>query len=540
MSNFIERIKKCQQNKNITNMPMVTYFKNVVRKHTNFAIENINVPFNNGADFGKRVVVDIPTAGDLMSRIYIKVTLPSLNIKRLSSLEGLQSLYDVARTNLEIMDTFLSVNRSAYIEARQLFVATNVPDGSFMIQAVNDIFSDVGNVPKVDAFIQLMIDVSALDDDIPFIFDDVSMASLISLLPLNSGKQEVIDQMDIGLRNSGLLRDYFRMITIQRRVDCCESDLALTAWVEYIGFALIDKVEFKVGGKVYDSHGGEWMYVRSAMFDTVEKRKSLYDIIGHKPSLYTLDRSPKDQTILYIPLYFWFCNDIHNSLPVSSLQNEQITLDITFSKITDVLRVNDGNIPSRLHMDASLCIDYIFLDQPEKYRFAQSNIEYLIVQLQTISVCDIVDSTYTIEFSQFYGTCIELIWFIRRQDKEQRFDFSANDLNNRLTSQTCDTITFNFDNVHSSVTPHSGLYYNTVSCINVHTTTPPIGVYCHSFALSPEDSNPSGSINIEKFENATLTFTTSFTDDEPYDIYFYSRNYNILSVKNGSSSLMLR
>jgi hypothetical protein len=60
----------------LTGNPQITFFKVVYRRHTNFAMEAIEQTFNGDADWGKRVTATISRNGDLIHRMYLEVTLP--------------------------------------------------------------------------------------------------------------------------------------------------------------------------------------------------------------------------------------------------------------------------------------------------------------------------------------------------------------------------------------------------------------------------------------------------------------------------------
>jgi hypothetical protein len=62
----------------LTGNPQITFFKVVYRRHTNFSMESIEQTFNGTADFGKKVSCTISRNGDLVSRMYLDVTLPTL------------------------------------------------------------------------------------------------------------------------------------------------------------------------------------------------------------------------------------------------------------------------------------------------------------------------------------------------------------------------------------------------------------------------------------------------------------------------------
>ena len=63
----------------LTGNPQITFWKVTYRRHTNFAIEAIEQTFNGQADFGRRVQCTISRNGDLAYRTYLQVTLPEIN-----------------------------------------------------------------------------------------------------------------------------------------------------------------------------------------------------------------------------------------------------------------------------------------------------------------------------------------------------------------------------------------------------------------------------------------------------------------------------
>jgi hypothetical protein len=63
----------------LTGNPQITFWKVTYRRYTNFAIESIEQTFNGQADFGRRVTCIISRNGDLAYRTYLQVTLPEIN-----------------------------------------------------------------------------------------------------------------------------------------------------------------------------------------------------------------------------------------------------------------------------------------------------------------------------------------------------------------------------------------------------------------------------------------------------------------------------
>ena len=62
----------------LTGNPQITFWKVTYRRHTNFAMESIEQTFNGQADFGRRVQCTVSRNGDLAYRTYLQVTLPQV------------------------------------------------------------------------------------------------------------------------------------------------------------------------------------------------------------------------------------------------------------------------------------------------------------------------------------------------------------------------------------------------------------------------------------------------------------------------------
>lgn len=64
----------------LTGNPMITYFKTIYRRHTNFAMDTVQITFNDSPNFGKSVSALISRNGDLISDVLVSVTLPDLEL----------------------------------------------------------------------------------------------------------------------------------------------------------------------------------------------------------------------------------------------------------------------------------------------------------------------------------------------------------------------------------------------------------------------------------------------------------------------------
>ena len=72
----------------LTGNPQITFWKVTYRRHTNFAMESIEQTFNGQADFGRRVTCTISRNGDLAYRTYLQVTLPEIGQSLANSTGG--------------------------------------------------------------------------------------------------------------------------------------------------------------------------------------------------------------------------------------------------------------------------------------------------------------------------------------------------------------------------------------------------------------------------------------------------------------------
>ena len=72
----------------LTGNPQITFWKVSYKRHTNFAMESIEQTFNGQADFGRRVTCTISRNGDLAYRTYLQVTLPEINQSMKNSTQG--------------------------------------------------------------------------------------------------------------------------------------------------------------------------------------------------------------------------------------------------------------------------------------------------------------------------------------------------------------------------------------------------------------------------------------------------------------------
>ena len=72
---LLQLVAKGPQDIFLTGNPQITFFKKVYKKHTNFAIEQMEQIFLGERDFGKRLRCKIERKGDLLMNMYLAFNL---------------------------------------------------------------------------------------------------------------------------------------------------------------------------------------------------------------------------------------------------------------------------------------------------------------------------------------------------------------------------------------------------------------------------------------------------------------------------------
>jgi hypothetical protein len=312
--------------------------------------------------------------------------------------------------------------------------------------------------------------------------------------------------------------------------------------------------------------------------------------------------------ILYIPLEFWFCRNPGLALPLIALQYHEVKLNLELSDKRDCYwaarptgtngeyeyNANAVDVPSL--PSASLFVDYIFLDTEERRRFAQVSHEYLIEQLQFTGDESTSTSSNKVKLN-FNHPVKELVWIVQPDDHttdaapygKQWFNYTdAYDVSYSpefaYNMSSLDLATPNeksaglpgiaaggangvfvpvsFEggsnpvkmaklqlNGHDRFSERDGRYFNLVQPYQHHENVPSRGINVYSFALKPEEHQPSGSANMSRIDNATLNLTLtraathvstgSGTSNRTCKLRVYAVSYNVLRIMSGMGGLKI-
>jgi hypothetical protein len=341
-------------------------------------------------------------------------------------------------------------------------------------------------------------------------------------------------------------------------------------YFNYFGLRLINYVEIEIGGQKIDKHYSHWLYVWNELSLPVSKRYGYNEMVGAYGGA-------SAQT-LYVPLEFWFCRNIGLALPLIALQYHEVKININF-ETADKCMTEAANSKG---FTASLWVDYIFLDTDERRRFAQLSHEYLIEQLQFTGQEAITSTTGLKTKLNFNHPCKELVWFVTNNEATTRekanwFNYTTaasaiNDASMPTDPEVLKTLLMQTNinyignkSAYATTMPSNpvkfaklilngndrfyerpGRYFNLIQPFQHHENIPTnAGINVYSFALKPEEHQPSGTLNMSRIDTAILSLSfedktgTAATDYDPAQsiLYVYAVNYNVLRILSGMGGL---
>jgi hypothetical protein len=83
----------------------------------------------------------------------------------------------------------------------------------------------------------------------------------------------------------------------------------------------------------------------------------------------------------------------------------------------------------------------------------------------------------------------------------------------------------------------SGKYFNQLQPFQHHTGSPYAGIYSYSFALKPEEHQPTGSCNFSRIDNAQVAVKTAGDNTAATNLHMFAVNYNVLRIQSGMGGL---
>ena len=531
----------------LTGNPQITFWKVTYRRHTNFAVESIEQTFNGQADFGRRVTCTISRNGDLAYRTYLQVTLPEINqqmananapvgqsdrgvFARWLDFPGEQLVAQVEveiggqRIDRQYGDWMHIWNQLCLTAEQERGYKAMVGQTSQLTYITDPAFANVDGPCASDAPRQVCAPRNALPETtlyVPFQFwycrnpglalplialqyHEVKInldlrpidECLWAVSSLNCGSsvdgQKVTAAYAQSLVAASLYVDYVFLDTDERRRMAQNPHEYLIEQLQFTGDESVGSSSNKI--KLNFNHPCKelvWVVQPDANVDycsSLECGTPLFKLFGAQPFNYTdaVDALP---------------NAIHAYGTDASIANN----------------VSDGTTGAS--SQAFITVDGIFQQAGAQQASAQdgwNSAGYSQPHLDSQS-----NSAPTVSDA---GTFVLA---------ETALDLHCWGMNPVVVAK----LQLNGQDRFSE---REGSYFDVVQPYQHHTRTPDTGINVYSFALKPEEHQPSGSCNFSRIDNATLQLVLSNATVEGTNtakVRVYATNYNVLRVMSGMGGL---
>jgi hypothetical protein len=347
-------------------------------------------------------------------------------------------------------------------------------------------------------------------------------------------------------------------------------------WIDAVGHFLIKHVDISIGGQVIDKHYADWLEIWAQLSVSASKSSAYYTAIGSDvrggasiglqtttaDAATTVNVGPNldvnGRRTLYVPLQFWFCRNIGLSLPLIALQYHEVVISVQLEQLSKLHLVDDtdgvtaGTGTSKFEFE--LWMEYVFLDVQERRRFAQVSHEYLIEELQFTGNESFTNAgNQTINLNLNHP--VKALYWVSKRDDAYGPNYTT-----RATAYGADDMIPNDTNDDNGLLGRSkralnptqsaklqlngqdrfaeqeGSYFNTYVPLKCHTCAPDSpGINVYSFALRPEEYQPTASCNFSRIDTARLliTFDVAMKTNTTGNTKVFAVNWNVLRIMGG-------
>lgn len=506
----------------LTMDPQITFFKIVYRRHTNFSIEQIQQQFINTADFGKRSTCTISKSADLIGNTTIVVKLPSIKT------------FSDQRTKFAwVKRVGFSLIKSVEIEINGKVIDRHYGEWlNIWAELTGEINSDhkrgakimIGDVPELTDFTSSK-DSAVLYIPLKFWFcrNSGSALPIVSLqycdIKINVEFEEAVNCY---------------LLTPSHYIQCRD---------DIVAFLPYEYIEQDIDGDI-----------RAGIFidyDINTKRLYYHKITTNKLISIPVDSSfdSSDANITNINTLLTSANGVKYSI-VGKTSGYSTFAEFnckTTTYSTEKLR----NIN---FVDCFLLVDYYFLDEDERYKFAQSKHDYMIEQLFYTPDITINESNCGAKVTAS-NPCKFMAWVTQMKYINKAGDYYnyTDTYQNKLFDEDISDVQIGFPmgesliktqtilfNGNQRLTVRNGAYFDTVQPYQYTKVTPLTGINMYSYGIFPFMTQPGGSCNMSQIDkiDIQLTLSSIININNPATFRCYCLCVNILRIVNGLAGLV--
>jgi len=326
---------------------------------------------------------------------------------------------------------------------------------------------------------------------------------------------------------------------------------------EWVAERAIKDVELSVGGQRIDKHYQKWWRLYSELYLDSAKKTTWGKM------------TTGDNSQVFLPLIFFFNRNPGLALPLIALQYHEVRLDFDLSSEFSLYTDNTT---------FKVYANYIYLDTEERRRFAQKGHEYLIEQVQHTGQDTLAAAEQTKQIRLSYNHPVKELIFCASESSVSNCavwnftkdadaivstsiansataligshtDLDAGNCPKLLTGVTGTLTAFDEETVgtienmklvlngQDRFKEQSGKYFNQVQPYQHHTGSPMPGIYSYSFALKPEEHQPTGTCNFSRIDNAQVSIKTAALNTDQLQLNMFAVNYNVLRIQSGMGGL---
>jgi len=505
----------------ISGNPQITFWKILYKRHTNFAVESIEVTFNGQADFNKRVTAVINRNADLMYKTYVQVVLPQVTLGSggtaglTSTSAGFRWLNYIGHRLLKQVEVEIGGQRID----RQY--------GDWM-QIWTQLSTEAGTVKALDSLIGNTHDLVLLKRGNGIALDTVCSATsetTISCIPRagTPPKTLYIPLQFWFCRNPGLAIPLIALQYHEVRIN-----------VDFETWQNCQYAESTVGAPTAitaQSLAAASLYVDYVYLDTEERRRFaqqsheyLIEQVQYTGAESITSSSNKIQLNFNHPVkeLFWVvqrdsfvdCSTATWLASVGGAQPFNYSDDFSTDGIITSL-LTQANAGTAAYAGNTLGVS----------NSATAVLGQNVTQYSSQVGADSFDVGGVGEFESGVNYLLAKVILdsgIRCEGKNP-IEVAKLQLNGQ-----------------DRFTEREGSYFDRVQPFQHHCRTPSTGINVYSFALRPEEHQPSGTCNFSRIDKATLQLTVSLntvTGARTAQVRVYALNYNVLRVMSGMGGL---
>lgn len=489
----------------LTGNPQITFFKVVYRRHTNFSSECIELTFSGSPGYGKTVTSTISRNGDLITKVYLKVVLPSGNYSVCKNF-GFAVIDNVT---CEIGGTQVDKQYGDWMYVwNELAGDRHTQAGLDRMIGNTSALTTLGAQEKTTLYVPLYF----------WFCRNNGLALPLIALQYHEVKVKVQfsdkDRVVVGEGTNGdiedatLLVDYIYLDTEERKRFAQASHEYLIEQLQYTGAENLEKGSNKI--RLNFNHPCKFLVWGVKTEQNMSGKMLAWDNDAE------VMRDNFARTIALLK-----CRSSNGVVDEDVNTGEAV--DASGSATADFQLLADKVTAIVAHTGVANSIDQVALTSNTLTSEDVSKSLEEVLKLHREWIEGIESDDAATQKTQ-YGESI-----VNGVDVRNPLTFSENvdGTGNPITACKLQL------NGHDRFSERDGNYFNFVQPWQHFSNTPADGINVYSFALNPEEHQPSGTCNMSRIDNACLSLVSEVTGT----FSIYAVNYNVLRIMSGMGGL---